>query len=69
MQARRCSASGNVLLLLCAMYFNTYADRVNVSSAAEAFQAELVGIVAAFTMRPDQTFASDTAAKGRATFA
>jgi MFS family permease len=41
MQARRWSASSNVLLLLCAMYFITYVDRVNVSSAAEAFQAEL----------------------------
>jgi MFS family permease len=41
MQARRWSPSSNVLLLLCAMYFITYVDRVNVSSAAEAFQHEL----------------------------
>ena len=38
---RRWSPANSVLLLLCAMYFITYVDRVNVSSAAEAFQAEL----------------------------
>ncbi|GAC1342110.1 MAG: MFS transporter [Acetobacteraceae bacterium] len=38
---RRWNASSNVLLLLCAMYFITYVDRVNVSSAAAAFKAEL----------------------------
>ena len=37
----RWNAGSNVLLLLCAMYFITYVDRVNVSSAAEAFKAEL----------------------------
>ncbi|HEY1411377.1 MAG TPA: MFS transporter, partial [Rhodopila sp.] len=37
----RFSASGNVLLLLCAMYFITYVDRVNVASAAGAFKSEL----------------------------
>src|ERR1700712_554686 len=37
----RRTASGNVLLLLCAMYFITYIDRVNVSSAAEALKGEL----------------------------
>jgi MFS family permease len=41
MQARRWNPSSNVLLLLCAMYFITYVDRVNVSSAAEAFQHDL----------------------------
>jgi MFS family permease len=35
------SASTNVLLLLCAMYFITYIDRVNVSSAAEPLKHEL----------------------------
>ena len=30
-----------VVLMLSAMYFITYVDRVNVSSAAEAFRAEL----------------------------
>jgi MFS family permease len=39
--ARRWTASSNVLLLLCAMYFITYVDRVNISSAAGAFKAEL----------------------------
>ena len=34
-------ASTNVLLLLCAMYFITYIDRVNVSSAAEQIKADL----------------------------
>ncbi len=37
----RRSASGNVLLLLCAMYFITYVDRVNMSSAAESMKLEL----------------------------
>lgn len=44
-------ATTRVLLLLCAMYFITYVDRVNVSTAASQFAAELnlshteVGIV------------------------
>ena len=38
---RRWNAGSNVLLLLCAMYFITYVDRVNVSSAAAAFKSEL----------------------------
>ena len=38
---KRIPASGNVLLLLCAMYFITYVDRVNVSTAAGAFRSEL----------------------------
>jgi MFS family permease len=37
----RFSASSNVLVLLCAMYFITYVDRVNVASAAGAFKSEL----------------------------
>ena len=37
----RRSVSNNVLLLLCAMYFITYIDRVNVSSAAEALKTDL----------------------------
>ena len=37
----RRTASTNVLLLLCAMYFITYIDRVNVSSAAESLKHEL----------------------------
>ena len=41
MAIRRMTASGNVLLLLCVMYFVTYMDRVNVSTAAAAFKAEL----------------------------
>ena len=41
MATRRITASGNVLLLLCAMYFITYVDRVNVSTAAGAFKADL----------------------------
>lgn len=41
MAIRRLSASSNVLLLLCAMYFITYVDRVNVSTAASAFKADL----------------------------
>ena len=38
---KRWNASSNVLVLLCAMYFITYVDRVNVSSAAAAFKSEL----------------------------
>lgn len=38
---KKWTASSNVLLLLCLMYFITYLDRVNVSSAASAFKAEL----------------------------
>ena len=34
-------ATTRVLLLLCAMYFITYIDRVNVSTAAAQFGAEL----------------------------
>ncbi len=41
MATRRLTPSGNVLLLLCAMYFITYVDRVNVSSAAEALKLDL----------------------------
>ena len=41
MAIRRVTASGNVLLLLCVMYFITYMDRVNVSTAAAAFKSEL----------------------------
>jgi MFS family permease len=41
MRLFKSSARGNVLLLLCAMYFITYVDRVNVSSAAAAFKSEL----------------------------
>ena len=41
MRLARPSAGGNVLLLLCAMYFITYVDRVNVSTAAIAFKQEL----------------------------
>ncbi len=37
----RRNASTNVLILLCAMYFITYIDRVNVSSAAEPLRSEL----------------------------
>ncbi len=37
---RRWNGGSNVLLLLCAMYFITYVDRVNVSSAAVAFKGE-----------------------------
>jgi MFS family permease len=38
---RRLTASNNVLILLCAMYFITYVDRVNVATAAGAFKSEL----------------------------
>ncbi len=41
MAIRRLSASGTVLLLLSLMYFITYVDRVNVSTAAGAFRHEL----------------------------
>ena len=41
MRLARPTASGNVLLLLCVMYFITYVDRVNVSTAAIAFKEEL----------------------------
>ncbi len=41
MGIRRLTASGNVLLLLCIMYFVTYMDRVNVSTAAAAFKSDL----------------------------
>ncbi len=41
MRLFRNSARGNVLVLLCLMYFITYIDRVNVSSAAAAFKTEL----------------------------
>ena len=37
----RLSARGNVLLLLCVMYFLTYIDRVNVSTASSVFAKEL----------------------------
>lgn len=37
----RIKASGKVLALLCLMYFITYVDRVNVGTAAAAFQREL----------------------------
>ena len=39
MRLLRRSASGNVLILLCAMYFITYVDRLNVASAAAAFKS------------------------------
>jgi MFS family permease len=38
---RPLTARNNVLLLLCAMYFITYVDRVNVSTAAAAFKTDL----------------------------
>lgn len=38
---RRWTASSNVLLLLCLMYFITYVDRVNLSTAAAVFEKEL----------------------------
>ncbi len=41
MLKRRWTASSNVLLLLCLMYFITYVDRVNVSTAAAAFKSDL----------------------------
>lgn len=41
MRPRRLSATTTVLVLLCLMYGITYIDRVNVSTAASAFQREL----------------------------
>ena len=41
MTRRRMSPSSIVLLLLCAMYFITYVDRVNVSTAAAGFKLDL----------------------------
>ena len=41
MLPRRLSATTTVLVLLCLMYGITYIDRVNVSTAASAFQREL----------------------------
>ena len=40
MRIRKPSAPGIVLFLLCAMYFLTYVDRVNISSAATDIQKE-----------------------------
>jgi MFS family permease len=40
-RARVVPATTNVLALLCAMYFINYVVRVNVSTAAAAFQPEL----------------------------
>jgi MFS family permease len=40
MRIRKPSAPGIVLLLLCVMYFLTYVDRVNISSAATDIQKE-----------------------------
>jgi MFS family permease len=42
MRPRRLSATTTVLVLLCLMYGITYIDRVNVSTAASAFQRELL---------------------------
>lgn len=42
MLPRRLSATTTVLVLLCLMYGITYIDRVNVSTAASAFQRELL---------------------------
>ena len=41
MNIRKISASHGVLAMLCLMYFITYVDRVNVSTAAAAFKQEL----------------------------
>lgn len=41
MARSRIGATRGVLALLCLMYFITYIDRVNVSTAADAFKAEL----------------------------
>jgi MFS family permease len=41
MKIRALSASHGVLAMLCLMYFITYVDRVNVSTAAVAFKQEL----------------------------
>jgi sugar phosphate permease len=38
--AKRLGAPGNVLLLLCLMYFITYVDRVNISTAAPLIEKE-----------------------------
>jgi len=42
MRPRKLSATTTVLVLLCLMYGITYIDRVNVSTAASAFQRELL---------------------------
>src|SRR5258706_8191387 len=41
MRLRKLSATTTVLALLCLMYGSTYIDRVNVSTAASAFQRDL----------------------------
>src|ERR1700730_1324646 len=41
MRLRKLSATTTVLALLCLMYGITYIDRVNVSTAASAFQRDL----------------------------
>ena len=41
MNIKKVSASRGVLANLCLMYFITYVDRVNVSTAAVAFKQEL----------------------------
>src|SRR5512147_223993 len=41
MKIKNISASHGVLAMLCLMYFITYVDRVNVSTAAVAFKQEL----------------------------
>ena len=41
MNIKKISASHGVLAMLCLMYFITYIDRVNVSTAAAAFKQEL----------------------------
>ncbi|MGI4942294.1 MAG: MFS transporter [Janthinobacterium lividum] len=41
MANRRWTPSSNVLMLLCLMYFITYIDRVNISTAAGAFKSDL----------------------------
>src|SRR5947209_17611152 len=40
MRARRFSATGMVLFLLCLMYLITYIDRVNIATAAEPIRKE-----------------------------
>ena len=37
---KKLTASGNVLVLLSLMYFITYVDRVNISTAAPAIKSE-----------------------------
>jgi MFS family permease len=37
---KKLTASGNVLVLLSLMYFITYVDRVNISTAAPAIKGE-----------------------------